>query len=617
MNPFVWPHTSRLRQVALVGLLGGVLAGLFLSAWPARAQFAQESDGGGSGAREVPAEQTVNLFAQWEGKTPVDGLFLTLPAGWHLQKAVAVRGGARHAVLETRPSTPSENEYFIGTDETLRGAAEFVFRVRTGASAPSVRWSLEPFSYRSEERLRRLSRYRQSRRVSVAPATRAADNRVLAFPEARAPVLLDRAQLPSLSTRASFTVEGWLKTTGLDEVVLSTWDGHAERPYPLEWVVDASGRLRSYRGRPGRHESMATTRPVADGTWHHVAVTHDPDAGRTRLLLDGRPVDSLRGTVPLEPSRDGVALGGRVPAASAQAEQNESGDGGEDGASGKTASAAAEAGPGGFTGQFDEVHVWPRARAAAAVRRTMRQPRPAAVDAASGPGDEADGARRFDRGETGPALLHFEDRSWPPEMITRAPDSVARPRSTLRFYAPITELRARSKEGAVTLSWTAPDRGRFVVERSPEGEKNFREVGRRAARDGTQRYSFTDAQAPSEVVFYRIRQVFSGDAERRSGTLKVGRGTSEKKKQAVTLVGNFPNPFSEETTIAYQVRRETHMRLSVWDLTGQRVETLVNETQESGYREAVFQPENLSSGTYFIRLRADGRTHTRKMALVK
>ena len=595
MNTFARRYPSDLRWGLALGLLLGGLLGGILQTRPAQAQFERER-----AAREVPAERTINLFAQWAGDSPVDGLFLKLPPGWTLQKGVALHGGTRQAPLETRPSKPAENEYFVGLDKTLRGTATFVFRVRTGTPAPSVRWSLEPFSFRSEQRLHRLSRYQQGWRVSVAPATAAEGNQVLSFTEDASPLLLNRPQLPSLATRAPFTAEAWMKTTGLHEVVLSTWDGRADQPYPLELVVDASGRLRCYRGRPGRHESMATTRPVADGTWHHVAVTHDPEVGRTRLLVDGYAVDSLRGTVPLEPSRDVVALGGRVPPPRAAADEE------------TPSEQNATAQPGGFTGQLDEVHLWPHARQPATVRRTMRQPRRATT-----PSNEAANTRRFDGGETGPALLNFEDRGWPPEMVTNAPEGVTRTRSDLRFYAPVADLRARPEQNAVTLSWAAPDRGRFVIERSAARNGPFHEVGRREARTGTDRYSFTDPDAPDEVVFYRIRQQFPGDAERVSGTLKVGRGSSNERQEAVTLVGNFPNPFSEETAIVYQVHRETHVRLAVWDLTGQRVATLVNKPQGSGYKEVTFQPNNLSSGTYFIRLRAGDRTHTRKMALVK
>jgi hypothetical protein len=564
------------------GVFFAVLMLLLGSAGVARAQFASEAT-----PQEVPGEQTVNLFVQWKGGAPIDGLFATLPSDWQLEDAVALQSDARRVPLSVRPSREGEDEYFLGAEETLRSATTFILRVRTASAAGgAARWSVEPFSYRAEQRLRRLSRYRTERRVDLTRSTTSEQNRVLSFQEAAQPLLLDRTRLSALSTRAPFTVETWIKTTGLGEVVLSTWDGVAQHPYPLELVVGPGGRLRYYRGRPGRHESMATPRPVADGAWHHVAVTNDPQTGRAHLLLDGEAVDSLRGTVPLESRADVVGLGGRVPAPRAEGE------------------AAAQ--PGGFTGELDEVHFWPQARRTEDVRRTMRQPRPDAPNVS---------ARQVNDGETGPVLLHFEGEEWPGRVVVGTPEGVARRRSDLRFYAPISALRARTPGEDVSLSWTAPGRGAFVIERSTDDD-TFREVGRREARAGTERYAFTDDQATGEVVYYRIRQAFDGGVERLSGTIKVGRAPAETQ-EGVTLMGNFPNPFSESTTVAYQVHSETRVRLAVWDLTGQRVTMLVDKTQSPGYKEVAFRPEGLSSGTYFVRLRANGQTHTRKIALVK
>lgn len=571
----------------------------------AHAQFAEAP---AASLREVPAGQTVNLFAQWEGDTPVDGFYAELPRGWRLEDATALQsGGARRAPLTVRPAEEGEDTYFIGADRTLRGPVELILRVRTGERPGRAEWALVPFTFRAEERLRRLRARSLERRVTVEENTTTEENRVLSFRDAPAPLLLDRARLPSLSTRAPFTVETWFKTTGLGEVVLSTWDGAERRPYPLELVIGPGGRLRYYRGRPSRHESMTTSEPVADGTWHHVAVTHDPAAGRTRLLLDGVAVDSLRGTVPLEPGRKVVALGGRVPPLRSQ------------GAVGEADTTAQQMD--GFSGQLDEVHLRPQARRPQAVRRTMRQPRPAAAQNETAP------ETPLSAGEPGAALLHFEgEDGWPALVTGEVPPGAERVRSDLRFYAPITDLRARTtassssgeaSSGAVSLSWRAPGRGTFVIERSTDGEA-FREIGRREAQEGRRRYTFTDAEAPAEVVFYRLRQQFASGAERTSGTIKVGRGASpDAPKQGVTLVGNFPNPFSEETTIAYQVHEETRVRLSVWSLTGQRVATLLDERQSAGHKKVTFRSQDLSSGTYFVRLRAGGKTYTHKMALVK
>ncbi|PSQ70278.1 MAG: hypothetical protein BRD29_00060 [Bacteroidetes bacterium QH_2_67_10] len=116
MNTFARRYTSDLRWGLALGLLLGGLLGSILQARPARAQFERER-----AAREVPAERTINLFAQWEGDSPVDGLFLKLPSGWTLQKGVALHDGTRQAPLEMRPSKPTENEYFADWTRRFAG----------------------------------------------------------------------------------------------------------------------------------------------------------------------------------------------------------------------------------------------------------------------------------------------------------------------------------------------------------------------------------------------------------------------------------------------------------------------------------------------------------------
>lgn len=559
--------------VALLALAGGAV--------PARAQFAEAPS-----TIELPADQTVNLFARWDGAPAIDGLFIELPAGWRLEDAVALRYGTERVPVEVRPSRRGGGEYFVGADRTLRSAYAFVFRVRTGASAGPAVWTLQPFTYRKEKQMRRLTRFRTRRRVELERSAEVEGNRVLSFQQPQAqPLLLRRAALPALSTQDAYTVEVWIKTTGLDEVVLSTWNGLEEQPYPLELVIDPAGRLRYYRGRPGRHESMTSARPVADGTWHHLTVTHDPQATRTRLFVDGAPVDSLRDAASLEAGLDAVALGGRLAPPSQDAEAYQSNP---------------------FMGQLDEVQFRPEARTARDVRGTMRQPRSAVEDGSAVTSAlEGDGPRAV--------LLSFED-DWPDGLLLGEAEGLQRVRSDLLFYAPISELSAQAGEEAVALSWNAPGRGTFIVERSTDGTR-FRPVGRRQARGGQQRYAFTDEAPTGEVVFYQVRQRFADGTERVSSALKVGRGTEEKT--GPKLLGNFPNPFTESTTIAYQMEEEAPVRLGVWDVTGQRVASLVDEQQGPGYHEMTYQPGDLASGTYLIRLRVGGEQRTHKMVLVK
>lgn len=64
----------------------------------------------------------------------------------------------------------------------------------------------------------------------------------------------------------------------------------------------------------------------------------------------------------------------------------------------------------------------------------------------------------------------------------------------------------------------------------------------------------------------------------------------------------FPNPFNPTTNVRYELDRQMHVRLSVFDILGREVLVLVDGLRTAGSHEAVFVAERLPSGTYLIRL---------------
>ena len=89
------------------------------------------------------------------------------------------------------------------------------------------------------------------------------------------------------------------------------------------------------------------------------------------------------------------------------------------------------------------------------------------------------------------------------------------------------------------------------------------------------------------------------------------------------LRGNYPNPFGQETTVAYTLGKKQEVTLEVYNVLGQRVRTLVPaEKQRAGLHRLRWEGENrygdpVGSGVYFLRIRADGFTETKKMVLVR
>lgn len=83
------------------------------------------------------------------------------------------------------------------------------------------------------------------------------------------------------------------------------------------------------------------------------------------------------------------------------------------------------------------------------------------------------------------------------------------------------------------------------------------------------------------------------------------------------LSQNYPNPFNPSTVIKYQVPQNTFVNVSVYDVLGNQVRTLVREEKAAGSYELRFDASNMPSGVYFYSIQAGVFTQTKKMILMK
>ncbi len=86
---------------------------------------------------------------------------------------------------------------------------------------------------------------------------------------------------------------------------------------------------------------------------------------------------------------------------------------------------------------------------------------------------------------------------------------------------------------------------------------------------------------------------------------------------SMELSQNYPNPFNPSTTIRYALPPRSHVTLTVFNMLGQQVATLVNGEVEAGYREVQFNASGLASGVYFYRIQAGDYTQVRKLCLIR
>jgi len=83
------------------------------------------------------------------------------------------------------------------------------------------------------------------------------------------------------------------------------------------------------------------------------------------------------------------------------------------------------------------------------------------------------------------------------------------------------------------------------------------------------------------------------------------------------LSQNYPNPFNPVTQIKYQLPTASNVKITVFDILGKNVMTLVNETKPAGYHFVEINGSELASGVYFYKIDAGTFSDVKKMMLVK
>lgn len=119
--------------------------------------------------------------------------------------------------------------------------------------------------------------------------------------------------------------------------------------------------------------------------------------------------------------------------------------------------------------------------------------------------------------------------------------------------------------------------------------------------------NFTDA---SEVIWYYERVALYAPLT----GIEDGIATVVDK---FSLSQNYPNPFNPTTTIEYSLQKTADVTLDVFNVTGQKVATLVQGRKAAGQYNVSFDAANFASGIYFYTLKAADVTITKKMVLMK
>lgn len=97
----------------------------------------------------------------------------------------------------------------------------------------------------------------------------------------------------------------------------------------------------------------------------------------------------------------------------------------------------------------------------------------------------------------------------------------------------------------------------------------------------------------------------------------IDNNSNQSTPESFKLFSNYPNPFNGQTQITYQLPEQGPVELAIYNITGQKVRTIIDGVQPAGQHRVGFNSEGLSSGVYFYRIETNFGVKTRKMVLLK
>jgi hypothetical protein len=101
------------------------------------------------------------------------------------------------------------------------------------------------------------------------------------------------------------------------------------------------------------------------------------------------------------------------------------------------------------------------------------------------------------------------------------------------------------------------------------------------------------------------------------GTPPLGINSNTNIPGEFSLFQNYPNPFNPNTTVEYNVPKNTYVTIKVFDAVGRLAALLVDEQKTAGNYKINFDAGNLASGIYYYTMNTSEFTQTKKMILIK
>jgi hypothetical protein len=185
----------------------------------------------------------------------------------------------------------------------------------------------------------------------------------------------------------------------------------------------------------------------------------------------------------------------------------------------------------------------------------------------------------------------------------------------------LISFNAKSKNNDVLLNWataTEVNNYGFEIERKAQDARSeiWQKIGfinGNGNSNSPKEYSYIDADVQSGSYSYRLKQIDNDGQFEYSPEVFV----KVDVPQDYNLAQNFPNPFNPSTTINFTIPEDGLVKLSVYNLLGQEIRTLVEEQRQAGRYSEKFDADELNSGVYFYELRINDFVQTKKMQFLK
>ena len=191
----------------------------------------------------------------------------------------------------------------------------------------------------------------------------------------------------------------------------------------------------------------------------------------------------------------------------------------------------------------------------------------------------------------------------------------------------LSSFTATGQEGAVEISWTTQSEVNALAYHLLRGtgqDCEYQEIARLDAQGNSETaasYRYVDRDVtPGQTYYYMLIDEDMQGNKTSHGPVFAAAGA--ELPGAYSLMPNYPNPFNPSTAIGYRTPQDGQVTLSIYNVLGQEIRTLVDTHQAAGTytvmwdgKDASGQP--LNSGVYFYSIKAGEYSETRKMVLMR